>query len=65
MLAAAEAKGFKSSGNLSKEKPRTVWKEHRHSLMPFQEVYIKAKGFGVGHLLFSLVCLLVSDRLTS
>ena len=43
--------------------PRTVWKEHRHSIMPFQRAYIKAKGFRVGYHLFSLVCLLVSVSL--
>ena len=65
LLAAAEAKGYERSGNYSKEKPRTIWKEHRHSLMPFQKAYIMAKGFRVGYLLFSLVFLLVSDSLIS
>ena len=59
----AEAKGCERSGNLSMGMPRTVWKEHRHSLMPFQRAYIKASGFRVGHLLFPLVPLLVSDSL--
>ena len=60
LLAAAEALGHERSGNLSMERPRTVWKEHRNNLMPFQRAYIKAKGFRVGYNLFSLVRLLVS-----
>ena len=65
LLAAAEAKGCKRSGILLKEKPRIVWKEHRHSPMPFQNAYIKGEGFRVRYLLFSLVCLLVLDSLIS
>ena len=56
---AVEAKGFKRSGNLSKGKPRTVQKEHRNNLMPFQEAYIKAKGFMIGYFTYFtlLACL--------
>ena len=63
LLAAAEAKGCERSGVLSKGKPITVQKEHRSIPMPFQAAYIKAKGFRVGYLLFSLVRLFVSDSL--
>ena len=59
LLAAAEAKGCERSGILSKEKPRSVQKEHRHNLMPFQKAYIKTEGFRVGYHLLYLVCLLV------
>ena len=44
-------------------KPRTVQKEHRNNLMPFQRAYIKAKGFRVRYNLFYLVRLLVSVSL--
>ena len=64
MLAAAEAKGHDRSGNLSMGRPRTVQKEQRNSPMPFQEAYIKAKGFRVHNFLLSLVCLFGSDSLT-
>ena len=63
--AAAEAKGCERAGNLSKGKPRTVQKEHGNNLMPFQEAYIKARGFRFDNHLVSLVCLLVSVSLIS
>ena len=53
LLAVAEAKGCERSGNLSMGMPRTVWKEHRHSLLLYQRAYIKASGFRVGYHLVS------------
>ena len=64
-LAAGGAEGHVRSSNLSIERPRTVCKEHRHSLMPFQEAYIKAKSLMAGYLLPSLVCLFSLDSLVS
>ena len=63
LFVAGEAKGCERSGTLSMEKPRTVWKEHRHHLMPFQRAYIKAKGFRVVYNLLPLVRLPVSVSL--
>ena len=64
LLAAAEAQSHERSGKLSMGRPRTVWKGHRHSLMPFQKAYIKAEGFRVGCHLLLIVCLLVLVSLT-